>query len=91
MAEAQPVKFERKVLTLEEFEESQRIQRARYDTLSKYDDFQKLKHKFNFDIMSYDEFMKKYRKVYKRPGEEDDLPDEDNIDEKIIMTDSIEE
>ena len=80
MAEAQPVKFERKVLTLEEFEEDQKIQRETYEVLSKYDDFEKLKHKFNFDIMTYDEYMTKYRKIYKRPGEEDTPLGEEAID-----------
>lgn len=72
--EAKQEKPQRRVLTREEFDEDQRIQRECYDKLSKYDDFKKIEPLMYFDIMSYEDYLVKYQKLYKAPGEESPPP-----------------
>ena len=77
-------KDDRRVLTREEFDEDQKIQRECLDSLKKYDDFEKNKKLFAFDIMTYEEYMVKYQKLYKMPDNGEEV-------EKNIVVDSIEE
>jgi len=65
--------MEGKLLSREEFEKEQKIQREAYEVLSKYNDFNKWEEYFQFEFVSYEEYLDRYAKFYSNEHQEEKM------------------